>query len=50
MCVQPMKSIAAVALSSSLSEDDDGYDWDVGTMAASGIITGVWFYFWGALV
>merc|ERR1719162_1625307 len=29
MCVQPMKSIAAVALSSS----SEGYEWDVGTMA-----------------
>lgn len=48
MCVQPMKSIAAVALSSSLSEDDDGYDWDVGTMAASGIITGGMVLFLGS--
>ena len=47
MCVQPMKSIAAVALSSSLSGDDDGYDWDIGTMAASGIITGGMVLFFG---
>lgn len=48
MCVQPMKSIAAVALSSSLSGDDEGYEWNVGTMAASGIITGGMVLFLGA--
>ena len=43
-----MKSIAAVALSSSLSGDDEGYECNVGTMAASGIITGGMVLFLGA--
>ena len=47
MCVQPMKSIAAVALSATLSGEDDGYEWNVGTMAASGIITGAMVLFLG---